>query len=836
VGQRYSNKEKEQRMIQRMIVGLMLFGVMVLLSFTTMRAQTLRAEDFSADDITILYNKDAVIIDITGQTELYYCITSADKEPQSWVWMDQSDFYINDSDTSPHLEALIDLSTIKKQVDSVIYLKDTNDGTVVQKTIVKQEKLKAVYIGYFGTDTDDLAYQTAYEGYSNFTSDTGYIRFTVDGVDYLDLDSIEWKKGSGDFQSLRDLNLEYYKALGSTLSFRINTGDELISSEVKLRIQKQAKAPNIKIDGNKLTVNLKNTMEYRIMAVSGSYGSWTDPVFEEGKTSGAIAISALDGVNEDGISEGFSELTIQVRTKITEKKFASSIVTIDLLETAEPVDGEEGISVEQVDATDIKDGLLVTNHSTDEYQIAVIDTSIQGSLSASISVLDFNAKSGETGFIKMKTLKAGKSLKISYSSFSDFADSYAVVFRRAMIKEIKTTNEIEFRLASEVQGIGGDIPVADVKSGTFLIESGQTVVKTVNFTVTDGLELYVSIDGGTYNKNTANSVSYSASAGDIVEIRAYTVNPVNGDQSDTIYLRYQFVADGELSAYVDEWGYNLCKQNDVSAGSSTRTALYQRIYLAYSTYASEVNVTDLSIDKSDLSWIVGSVRIDNPDLLQAIGTYTYYMDGSGNVTKIVLNMRDETLTQSMLTASNETAADIIQGITDTYGTSATKIQKVKYVHDYLVLFKEYQASTYDQTMAAMLVNSTGYTPVCMSYALATKYVLELAGVQSVIIFGYAGESHAWNIINYGDDIDYLTMKTESGSAIDPTTWYEMDVTWDDPLGMTEDYVRYTYFNMTTDEIDNNHTRNTSVYPSYPVDNCLGTTYDYDNCIANGYFN
>ncbi len=813
---------------------VLLPAVFFLLTFLFIRPEKIYAADYTEDNINISYSDDSILIITTGHTEVYYCIAPAGTEPKNWVWMDKSDFSYS-GDSSSISTAVIDISTMNKKTKSVIYVKDSADGSAVQKDIIPQELLKVSYTGSFGTETADTAYKAAYADYSSFTDETGYIRFTSSGADFLDLGSIEWKLSpSGDFQPLSELNLEYYKALGAILIFRINTGDELISNEVKIRVNKQTIAPNVKIDGNKLTISLKDTMEYRVQAADGSYGDWTDPVFAEGKTSGSIALEDLEGMTADGIVNGFPELFIQVRNKITEKKFASRINTIDILASDTPEEGADGISVSRVNIADISGGLLIKNNSDIVYQVAVIDKSQAGSVSSFIDTIDLNAKSGETGYVKLKSIKAGQSIKVAYSSFSSFADSYAVIYRIDTVKEDKNTNELEFRLASQIKGIGGDIPVADVESGTFLIESGQTVEKTVNFTVAEGLDLYVSVDQGAYSKNTAHSVTFSGSAGDVTELRAYTVNPDTGDKSDTIYLRYQFIADGELSVYKNEWGYNLCKQLDAADGINTRTTLYQRIYLAYSTYAAETTVSDLGVKEADLSWIVSSVRIDNPELLQAIGTYTYYRDSSYNITKVVLNMRVKSEVDTLLAQSNVTAAAIVQKITDTYGSDATKIQKVKVVHDYLIQFKEYGASSLDQTMAAMLVD--GYTPVCMSYALATEYVLEMVGVQSVIIFGNAGEAHAWNIINYGDEIDFSTMKTLDGTAIDPSTWYEMDVTWDDPLNMPESYIGYTYFNITTDKIDDNHTRTTQVYPSYPVDSCVGTTYSYTNCVTNNLFN
>lgn len=96
-------------------------------------------------------------------------------------------------------------------------------------------------------------------------------------------------------------------------------------------------------------------------------------------------------------------------------------------------------------------------------------------------------------------------------------------------------------------------------------------------------------------------------------------------------------------------------------------------------------------------------------------------------------------------------------------------KKIKYIHDYLV-----DNLNYDQTLSGnniynlygALVNNSC---VCEGYAKAFKYLLDEAGIDSVIVIGTGTnskgetENHAWN---------YVAI---SGN------WYAVDVTWDDPV-------------------------------------------------------
>ena len=96
-------------------------------------------------------------------------------------------------------------------------------------------------------------------------------------------------------------------------------------------------------------------------------------------------------------------------------------------------------------------------------------------------------------------------------------------------------------------------------------------------------------------------------------------------------------------------------------------------------------------------------------------------------------------------------------------------KKIRYIHDYLV-----DNTSYDQTISqdniynlyGALINKEC---VCEGYAKAFKYLLDEAGIDSVIVAGIATntngetENHAWNYV-----------------AIEGN-WYAIDVTWDDPI-------------------------------------------------------
>lgn len=120
--------------------------------------------------------------------------------------------------------------------------------------------------------------------------------------------------------------------------------------------------------------------------------------------------------------------------------------------------------------------------------------------------------------------------------------------------------------------------------------------------------------------------------------------------------------------------------------------------------------------------------------------------------------------------------DLIKNHLDTL---TSDYDKIKHIHDYLVLTNEYQKTNeLSHTPAGALID--GETPVCEAYSEAFQM---LAHHNNLIVSYATGnadngidiEAHAWNHVKLG------------------TYWYLIDVTWDDPLGSGVDHISYDYF-------------------------------------------
>lgn len=108
-------------------------------------------------------------------------------------------------------------------------------------------------------------------------------------------------------------------------------------------------------------------------------------------------------------------------------------------------------------------------------------------------------------------------------------------------------------------------------------------------------------------------------------------------------------------------------------------------------------------------------------------------------------------------------------------------EKEKFVHDALIDKVSYNmGAEMNQSAYSALVN--GET-VCAGYARAYQYLMQQLGVPCYCCTGFAGESHAWNIVALEDG------------------YYNVDATWDDTDGGT-----YDYFNKTDEDYRTTHIR------------------------------
>lgn len=165
--------------------------------------------------------------------------------------------------------------------------------------------------------------------------------------------------------------------------------------------------------------------------------------------------------------------------------------------------------------------------------------------------------------------------------------------------------------------------------------------------------------------------------------------------------------------------------------------------------------------------------------------------------------RQETTTQNKeyaTTVNKETQkSKIVQNVINQIITNnMTELQKVKAIHDYMVINIDYDKVSYDNgkcpesscTVEGVL---TGKYAICEGYARTFMALCNAVGIECEYVSGTGnGGSHAWNQVRVDGK------------------WYNVDVTWDDPIKIDGEsfddhsHNRYNYFLVSDEVMYKNH--------------------------------
>lgn len=134
-------------------------------------------------------------------------------------------------------------------------------------------------------------------------------------------------------------------------------------------------------------------------------------------------------------------------------------------------------------------------------------------------------------------------------------------------------------------------------------------------------------------------------------------------------------------------------------------------------------------------------------------------------------------------------------------TKKSDYEKIKAVHDYVINNTSYDMSTELNSPYYALVEKTS---ACQGYAVLIYKMLTELDVPCRVITGNAKNGlHAWNIVKLDGK------------------WYNLDATWDDPIGLFgKSSMRYKYFlktdNDMTDHQRDEEFRTIAFYEAYPM--------------------
>lgn len=232
-----------------------------------------------------------------------------------------------------------------------------------------------------------------------------------------------------------------------------------------------------------------------------------------------------------------------------------------------------------------------------------------------------------------------------------------------------------------------------------------------------------------------------------------------------------------------------------AALDETSAQAYDQIYQGLLEGQREIDLSSLSIPVDEISNLYYSVLNDHPELfwLDSSLSYHYYDNYSHNghpdiVTNIepVYNRLAEDIPGYTARIQDSIQDALYQAI-----NLDKPLDRVKLIHDYLAHTIDYDAeAVYNQNLYSALVE---HRTVCAGYAHAFQYCMMQLGIPTAYVTGEAvsdgvREEHAWNLVELDGQ------------------FFNIDVTWDDPVGKDPNVDCYDYFNLTDQELSADHTR------------------------------
>lgn len=210
------------------------------------------------------------------------------------------------------------------------------------------------------------------------------------------------------------------------------------------------------------------------------------------------------------------------------------------------------------------------------------------------------------------------------------------------------------------------------------------------------------------------------------------------------------------------------------------------------------NFFNAGIQKEEASQAWVAFLADHPWLFW-LGSYASGSDGSF-IPLVKEEYENNVALQKSLDTTIQNAAgsyvNAVTGVSDTY-------EKVRIIHDRIVDHVNYAYKSDGKTpedanwahSVLGVLDGSHNTVVCEGYAKAFSFILNILGIPNVYIVGDSdGTGHAWNAVSFDDG----------------STYYYVDVTWDDQGGKGSTIENtYIYFAMPKDKFEPDHTADTT---------------------------
>lgn len=236
---------------------------------------------------------------------------------------------------------------------------------------------------------------------------------------------------------------------------------------------------------------------------------------------------------------------------------------------------------------------------------------------------------------------------------------------------------------------------------------------------------------------------------------------------------------------------------------------YDRIVEGVEIRSDEIDLSDLELNGADLERIVTAYRNDPHGHFWVLDNYSYsFFNVSGLVASFIPRYNSLGLSSHEEFAQyKENFDNACKSIIRKAGisNSSSDYTKAKNLHDTLIKHITYTFGDNAHNEYGALVEGAC---VCQGYTLSYQYLLRLMGVEAYSVVGTAnGGGHSWNLVKIDGK------------------YYFTDVTWDDSDNGSgnDSEIYYSYFNVTTQALSNDHYWSVPVY-GLPL--CTSTEANY----------
>ena len=237
---------------------------------------------------------------------------------------------------------------------------------------------------------------------------------------------------------------------------------------------------------------------------------------------------------------------------------------------------------------------------------------------------------------------------------------------------------------------------------------------------------------------------------------------------------------GPTKAAPGEW---FLQKNEIPAEVGSEKELKQLIYaMAYNLETSRTITVSCGVDEKLLNkWIrrintsvygQGSLSV-NDDTMTLQLSYT-------PESRILAAFRNPSMEGRLGGKEKEVFDTCCQWISENISVGMPNGLKLKKIHDALIDNSTYTRGCH--STAEIVLEGKG---VCSAYTSAAQLLMHMVKIDCRRIYGTKKMNHVWNLVEIDNE------------------WYHMDVTWDDPKGIT-DLRMYNYFLLTDVEMDADH--------------------------------